>query len=108
MAEERRSVRRNRKPKPIRVVGARYGRDDMEFWDKVIVKWRYDLLKPLREQRGWSLGQLARLLDARFKIRVDRSTVYRWEVGERMPRLEEILALCCIYGVNLIEVEHWK
>ena len=53
-----------------------------------------DSLKSLRTARGLSQQQLA------AKLFVDRSTVARWELGDRMPDLEIVPRIAELLGVD--------
>jgi transcriptional regulator with XRE-family HTH domain len=47
-----------------------------------------DMIRRLREERGWSQERLAELLaEASGRPTVTRSEVYRWETGKRSPKL---------------------
>ena len=52
-------------------------------------------LKALRQQKGWSQEEFARLL------RVSRNTVNRWEMGERSPALPMIERIAAALGVGV-------
>lgn len=47
-----------------------------------------DLLRAMRQRRGWTQAQVAQ------RLGVGQNTVARWEAGERLPANEEMQALC--------------
>ncbi len=55
---------------------------------------RGDLLRAMRLRKGWTQEQAAARLD------VDRTTVARWEQGERNPSHEQMHAWCFALGAN--------
>ncbi len=54
-------------------------------------------IRHLREERGWSQGELARCLG------VEQSTISTWERG-RCPRLRYLLRLADLFGVSLADL----
>ncbi|MES2459203.1 MAG: helix-turn-helix domain-containing protein [Armatimonadota bacterium] len=56
-----------------------------------------EFLRALRSRRGWTTDQLAAALS------VNRSTIVRWERGERIPSSQQIQAAC--YALNALEEE---
>jgi transcriptional regulator with XRE-family HTH domain len=57
-----------------------------------------ELLRGLRLRRGWTQERVAAGLG------VDRTTVVRWERGERLPSTEQIHTLCYLLGAHEEEV----
>jgi transcriptional regulator with XRE-family HTH domain len=57
-----------------------------------------ELLRGLRLRRGWSQERVAAGLG------VDRTTVVRWERGERLPSTEQVHALCYLLGAHEEEI----
>jgi transcriptional regulator with XRE-family HTH domain len=52
-------------------------------------------VKALRQQKGWSQDELAR------RVRVERNSVNRWEMGERAPALAMIERIAAALGVSI-------
>lgn len=55
-------------------------------------------LKPIREKLGLSQEQLASAL------KVDRSTVTKWETGDSYPRGEMLMQMADILGCTIDEI----
>lgn len=58
----------------------------------------YQRLAGLRKDAGLSQEQLAE------KAGVSRQTIFKWEAGLASPSMENILALCRIFGVSADEL----
>ncbi len=54
-------------------------------------------IRQLREERGWSQGELA------WRIGVEQGTVSTWEHGRR-PHLRYLLRLAHLFGVSVKEL----
>ncbi len=57
-------------------------------------------LLALRQQRGLTQGMLARI------ARLSRDAIYKYEKGQRMPRLDTLISLCdalCVEPDELLE-----
>lgn len=55
----------------------------------------YNNLKIFRKKNGFTQEQIAE------RIGVSRQAVAKWENGETLPDIENIIALCDIYGVTV-------
>ncbi len=51
-------------------------------------------LKELREEKGLSQTQLAKL------TKISQPTITRWENGERTPNIDSIITLCHFFNVS--------
>ena len=60
-------------------------------------------LKNLRKTRGYSLGVVSRLLEARFGHKVSRSAICHWENGNFFPSISSLTALAELYEVDMNE-----
>lgn len=63
-----------------------------------ITMLRIDRLRELREQKGWSIRDLAQ------KLGCEVSTPARWEHGKLMPRRRYLEQLAEIYEVSIDEL----
>ena len=54
-----------------------------------------NLLKAMRQKRGWSQTDLAK------RCGVDQSTIHRIEVGAISPRFETVVKIARVLGVTL-------
>jgi len=60
-----------------------------------------EVLQEAREAVQMNLRMAAEALyDAKIFRSVDHSSIYRYERGERLPKIEILLGLCKIYGVR--------
>lgn len=61
-------------------------------------------LKALRAERGWSQGELARLLD------VSRQTINAVETDKYDPSLPLAMRMAVLFGVTVdaIFIDHWQ
>ncbi len=59
------------------------------------MKLRVDRLKELREEKGWSIRDLAEMLDCEV------STPARWEHGKLTPRRRTLERLADIFNVTV-------
>jgi len=64
------------------------------------MEFRPERLRELREEKGYSLGTLARLLKARFGLRISRSGLCQIEKGRYLPGFSLFIAFCRFYEVE--------
>ncbi len=57
-------------------------------------------LRQLRDERGYSLGELSRLLDRRCGLRASRTSLNQWENGRALPTIRSLMAVCELYRVE--------
>ena len=55
-------------------------------------------IKSLREKKGLTQEQLAQ------KLKLDRSTIAKWETGEAMPRADKLPVLAEILGCSISDL----
>lgn len=55
-------------------------------------------IKSLREEKGLTQEQLAQ------KLKLDRSTIAKWETGEAMPRTDKLPILAEILGCSISDL----
>ena len=56
-------------------------------------------LRQLRKEGGYTQGHVANVL------RVDQTTVSKWETGESLPRVETLLEIAKFYDIKLDLIE---
>lgn len=56
-------------------------------------------IRELREQRGWTQMDLAKVLD------VSLATVYNWERGKYEPRVSQFREIARVFGVSMDTIE---
>lgn len=56
-------------------------------------------LDTFRAARGYGFSEAARMAG------IDRSTLFRWETGKRLPSYDALRALCDAYGATVLEYE---
>ncbi|MFR7644225.1 helix-turn-helix domain-containing protein [Eubacterium sp.] len=59
-------------------------------------------IKRLREKKGLTQKQLAEI------IRVDQSTVAKWEKGEKTPKTENVIKMAAAFDVDISELMNFK
>lgn len=64
------------------------------------MEFRPERLRELREENGYSLGTLARLLRARFGVKLSRSGLCQIERGKYLPSFRLFIAFCQFYQVE--------
>lgn len=57
----------------------------------------YDKVDRLREERGWTIYQLA------MKAGVAPTTIYNWRDRLSSPTLSLLDAVCCAFGITVID-----
>lgn len=55
-------------------------------------------LKRIRQQKGWSQGDLAEILH------VSRQAVSKWEVGTSYPDIEKLIEISDLFNISLDEL----
>ena len=58
--------------------------------------------REIRKKAGYTIAKLARTLD------VSESTIYRWEIGETEPRLEQFFKLKELFGEDIDTIKLQK
>lgn len=58
-------------------------------------------LRKLRISKGYSQAMLCRLLEMHTGRRISKSAIAHWELGDSVPRLWSLLALCDVFGVGI-------
>lgn len=61
-------------------------------------------LKQAREAKGWTQEDLAEIFTLETGIRTSHSLVQKWEAGDRVVKLETLLALSKWLGVKVTEL----
>jgi len=65
------------------------------------MKFYRERLKALRQARGYSLQQMARLLRMRTGLKVSYQSIWYWEAGINLPSLESLMALAKFFNEKI-------
>ena len=60
-----------------------------------------NLIKELRIQKGFTQTEIAK------KLKIDKSTVSKWETGESLPRADKLFKLAKILNCTVDELLKW-
>jgi DNA-binding transcriptional regulator YiaG len=63
-------------------------------------------LRAIRKVKALSQDQLAAAINANGGNVINGSVICHWETGRRRPNGVNLLALCCVLGVSLIDAQH--
>lgn len=58
-------------------------------------------IRQLRREKGYSLGQMARLLYVKTGLKVSRSSINLWENGKNLPSIKSLMALAEFYNKEI-------
>jgi len=64
------------------------------------MKFLPNRLRELRLMHKHSLTTACRMLEVRCGYRAGRTSFYNWEKGKTLPKINALLAICELYGVE--------
>lgn len=62
------------------------------------------VLKHYRKLNGFTVPQIAKLLNEQYGLSVAEKTVYGWESNQAHPTSDTLLIMCEVYGIHNISI----